>query len=214
MVKIVRPIPKVPNTPVRRIIRPGNWRLKNEEPLGYDEFGSPYWNPQLSSRWSGKRMAERRDSSISDEVTPTTPKRSPRQDLKEQSKSAQDLKEDFEQGSPTQPKVPWTWGPWPTPGPGDPFFPESTHEFPDIPPDDPEPDKPRKEESKDEEEDDDWQAPPPPPRTCVNTLAESRLTGLPLCGSHAQVQIQTKKFQKHRKTRSAYHKGRNRYYPF
>lgn len=53
-----------------------------------------------------------------------------------------------------------------------------------------------------------------PSRNCVSTYEESKLTGLPLCGSHAQVQIQTKKFQKHRKTRSAYHKGRNRNYPF
>lgn len=214
MVKVVRPIPKVPNTPVRRIIRPGNWRLKNEEPLGYDEFGSPYWNPQLSSRWSGKRMAERRDSSISDEVTTTAPKRAPRQDLRRQSKTADDLKEDFERGSSTRtPRVPW--GPWPStvpdpelPGEGDPFEPsediETPWEEPPPPPEDDSIDQPKRREDE---------LPSFPP--CATTAAEHYLYGLPYCGQqHAQVQIQTKKFQKHRKTRSAYHKGRNRYYPF
>ena len=182
--------------------------------LKYDEFGNLYWNPQLSSRWSGKRMAERRIDNVPDEDVVTTPKRSPKQDLREQSKTAQQLKEQFEEGSDTQPKIPWTWGPWPStvpdpeiPGEGDPFEPSEDIETPwEEPPPPPEDDSIEKPKRKEDE------LPSYPP--CATTMTEHILYGLPMCGQNdASFQISTSKFRTQGKNGTPYRKGRYRNYP-
>lgn len=211
MVKVIRPVPRIPNTPVRRpppSLDKWKPRWKEREPLGYDEFGNPYYNPRLSDRWTGPRMAERRPDTVFDETTTQTPKQS--QDLKEQSKSAQQLEEDFNRGSSTRTR-PFPWGPWPStvpdpelPGEGDPFEPSEDIETPDVPPDDI-PDDPWKDkDSKDEEEDDSWQNPP-------IDCQQLEMLGIP-CTGNASLQISSKTPYELGKNK-AYSKSRLRHTP-
>lgn len=178
MVRIVRPtVPKIPNAPSKS----DPLKITRRSKDAFNEF----------RKWTDFELVTKPGYKLDTGGEGYTGRKHPQlpniSNTEGQSDTVDDLRDKFERG--TYPQWPRLTG-WPEPlipPPGDPFFDEVVHEFPDIPPDLPEdpPAKPRRKPEDEEDERRDNELPP-----CSDNLIEQYVYGIPPCKSNdATLQI-------------------------